>query len=130
MDFRPELRELRHFRNQKFAGGKIRGGEPVSAFVQIERGKVIVHLMLQHLRIGDGAGGDDADDIAPDEAVLIARLPRVFCLLQNGNFVPSFHEFIEVRVKRVVRDAGHRRRRTPLILVATGSQGDFQKARD
>ena len=130
MDFRPKFREFCHFRNQKFSGGKIRGGEPVGAFLQIKGDEVVVHLMLQHLRIGDGAGCDDADDIALDEAVLIACLLRVLCLLQNGDFVPGFHQFIEVRVQRMVRDTRHRRRGGLLVLVAAGRQGDFQQARD
>ena len=109
MDFGPEFGQLSHFGDEEFAGGEICGGEPVGAFLPIEGDKVVVYLMLQHLRIGDGAGCHDADDIALDEPILIACLPRVFRLLQNGDFMPGFHQFIEVGIERVVRDTCHRR---------------------
>ena len=73
---------------------------------QKDGGKIIVPALRQHIGIGDGAGRDDADDLAADDAL---GRGRVLHLLADGDAVALFDEAGDVAVSAVKRHAAHGR---------------------
>ena len=86
--------------------------------------------MFKDFRIGHGAGCNDPDDIAFDESILISCELCVFGLLQNGDLMSGFDEFIEIGVERVVWDPCHRWRWGLLVFMTSCCQGDLKDACD
>ena len=74
--------------------------------------------------LGDGARGDEADDLAPDRAFAVAGL-RVLHLLGHGDAEAAADQAGEVGFGRVVGDAAHRDRGAAM-LAALG-QGDVER---
>jgi len=73
---------------------RIRNSDTVDIFVEIDRDEIIVLFMLKDFRVGYSAGCNDPDDIAFDEPVFIACDFCILGLLQNGDFMSGFDEFV------------------------------------
>ncbi len=78
---------------------------PYVLVLPVEAGEIVGACGLEH-RVGqDGAGGDDAGDLALDDAL---GLRGVFHLVAEGDFLAGAEELGEVEVDGVVGDAAHR----------------------
>ena len=84
--------------------------------------------MLQHLWIGYSAGCNDPDDIAFDEPILVSCEFRVLGLLQDGDFMSGFDEFVEIGVECVMWDTCHRWGWGCLVFMTSRCQGDLKQA--
>src|SRR5579875_1651766 len=81
-------------------------------------------MRAEEIRIGGGAGGDDAGYFTANEFFAGAGL---FHLLADGNAVAALDEAGDVAVGGVVGDAAHRD--GVAVFLITGGEGDFEFAR-
>ena len=94
------------FLHPEIAGGEIEHGEAVGLVLPVEPGEIVGARGLEH-RIGQhGAGGDDAGDLALDDAL---GLGGIFHLVAEGDLLAGAQELGQVEVDGVVGDAAHRR---------------------
>ena len=94
-----------------------------------ECGKIIVILRWQKIIFGQGAGGQDANDLAAQRSLaptLFLRF-RVLYLLADGNAVPGSNQPREISVNRMNRHAAHRN--VIAITLASFCQGDAKRCR-
>ena len=88
----------------ELAGRDVREGEPERRPALDERQQEVVGGALEEGGVRHGAGGDDPDDLAPQE--LLAAAGRLH-LLAEGDLLPRPHEPRDVGLGRVLGDAGH-----------------------
>lgn len=89
-----------------------------------EAGEIVVGLLVEEVALDDGAGGDDADDLALDEALGGGGVAH---LLAEGDLVALRDELREVAIDGVVRDAGERD--AEALAHRLGGEGDVELAR-
>ena len=91
--------------SEELAGRDIHEGAAESRRGRRDRGEPDVRRRIELCRVGDGAGGDNANDLALDETF---RLFRIFDLIADRNPLIGTDEFGGVRLKLMVREAAHR----------------------
>ena len=110
-----------HLGGGKNTRRKLRVGNAAPLLFDDRSGDVGVAVAIQHGRVCDGTGSDHARDIAVHQATL--RNPN---LLANGNLVPGRNETRDVRLCRVMGNAGQRDT-LPLAHFPAG-QGDIEQS--
>ena len=96
-------------------------GEPAAA--REHGGQEIIFLGLEELKVGGGAGSDDADDFAADEVFAGAGLLH---LIADGDFEASAQQPGDVSFRGVKRDAAHGNGFAALAIA--GGERDLQFA--
>ena len=112
-----ELRGRVDFGEAELAGAEIEPGKSVGFFARADGGEVIVAVFFES-EIIEGAGAEDAGDLASDE---FAR-GDVADLVADGDAFTGFNEFRDVGAGAVVGDAAHGD-------VAAFGQGDIEEGR-
>ena len=106
---------------RKLAGRNVHVGQSGPLALGDGGGQVVVRLAVEDRVLDHGARGDDADDLAVDNA---SRCGGVAGLLADGDAVTLLDELGEVAVERVVGDT---RERHPLALAHLARrEGDFE----
>ena len=108
---------LRHLES---ARGHVQEGGAAALALEGQAGEVVVFLLLEHPFAEGDARGEDLRDAALDELVLDER--GILQLVADGHFVAAAHEFLEVAVDGVVREAGHR----GVALLAVGAAREHE----
>lgn len=98
--------------HKSFAGGNIGPGEGEVGIAMPDHGEgseIIGRAGVEMVVLGQGAGGDEADDVAFDDRLAAALLGfgGVFNLLADGDAVAEFYELVEIVIGRVDRHAAH-----------------------
>ena len=88
---------------KKLASGDIGGGDAGAGAFEDDRGDEVVPVRVEHRRFGDGPWGDDAGDIALDQAL---RLRCLADLLAHGDLVPRGDQLADVSLGGVVGNSG------------------------
>ena len=105
------------------AGRRVDPREPGAALRKGDGGEVVVPLFVEDRLLDEGAGGDDADDGAVDEAL---GLLGILGLLADGDAVAGLEQAVDVGRARVVGDAGHR---DAAVALGAGGEHDAEHAR-
>ena len=102
-EFVEELGGVGELGDDELAGGVVDGGEAVAGFGFREGGEVVRALVVEEGEIVDGAGGEDAGDLALDE------FPGdgLGGLLGDGDAFPGLEQAGDVVLRGVVGDAAH-----------------------
>ena len=79
-------------------------GKHQYAVCGVDRADIIVGPVVEHLLFNDGAGGDDADNVAFDEPFCKRGILKLFAY---GDLVPLFDKLVYVGVYGVIRHAAH-----------------------
>ena len=106
---------FRKVRRAEFAGRNVAEGDGAGVPLEIHGREIVRPPLLEHGALGHGAGRDDADDVALDQPL---RQRRVLHLLADGDLVALGDEPADVRLRRVIRHAAHRRALVGIFHVA------------
>src|SRR5262249_7187776 len=122
------------FGDTEFAGGDVDPGQRKSGIGAVLRGaganhgeQVVVAPGVEQRVLGQRAGGHQADDVPPHDALAAAlfRLGRVFELFADRDAVALRDQTVQVFVGAVHRDAAHRDVLTEVL--ATLGQDDAER---
>ena len=108
------------------AGGDVAEGRRRGALVEVDAAEEVGGLVVQARDVGDGAGGDDADDIPLDKAL---GSGGVLHLLTDGHLVALGNQAGDVGLACVIGNPAHG---NPLLgglcvlAVVPGSKGQIQ----
>ena len=104
-----EIGRLRRL-HEEVAGGDIEPGEAEGAAGIGERCQVVVAGGIEQGLLGDRAGGDDADDLAPHDGfgAALAGLVGILHLLADGHLAAAADRLGEIAVERMGGHAAHR----------------------
>ena len=94
---------LRHLES---ARGHVQEGGAAALALEGQAGEVVVLFLFEHPFAEGDARGEDLRDAALDELVLDER--GVLQLVADGHLVAAAHEFLQIALDGVVREAGHR----------------------
>ena len=108
---------LRHLES---ARGHVQEGGAAALALEGQAGEIVVLFLFEHPFAEGDARGEDLRDAALDELVLDER--GILQLVADGHFVAAAHEFLEVAVDGVVREAGHR----GVALLAVGAAREHE----
>ena len=107
----------------KRAGGHVAEAQAEDAACAVDAGKVIVAALVEHGAFRDGAGRDDADDVALDQT-LCQR--RILHLLADGDLVAAGDQTGDIALGGVEGHAAHGRLLLLFLAAVAGGQGEIQ----
>ena len=107
----------------KRAGGQVAEAQTIGPVQAEEAGHVIVAALVQHRALGDGAGGDNPDNVPVYQSL---GRGRVLGLLTNGHLVPLGHQPGNVGLGGVVGHAAHGGLVLLVLAPVPGGQGQVQ----
>ncbi len=122
-------RRLAGRRQRESAGRQIEPGEPDLAARLGDAGEIIVPARVEEALLGQGAGGDDADDRPPHRTLAAAppRLGGILDLVADRDLEAGADQAREIGFGGVDRDAAHRD--VGAVVPAALGQRDVERLR-